>query len=130
MHPLQHHANPAIFETGEHDFQTLVLQASHEKPILVDFWAHWCAPCISLAPVLEHFMARFGHAVGLGKVEVDDHMRLAGRYKLRGFPTVILFWRGEEVARFSGARPLPWVEHFVMEHFPAELEKPASASAS
>ncbi|MCB1876896.1 MAG: thioredoxin [Chromatiales bacterium] len=128
MRPLYHHAHPEIFDTGEHDFETLVLEASHQRPILVDFWADWCAPCIALAPVLEHFMDLYGHAVGLGKVEVDDHMRLAGRYKLRGFPTVILFWNGEEKGRFSGARPLPWIEHFVLEHFPAELERPVRST--
>lgn len=105
-----------IFDATEDDFQQTVIDASHSKPILVDFWADWCGPCIMLTPVLEHLVSESEGRWLLGKVEVDDNMRLAGHYRLRGFPTVLLFQDGEEKGRFSGAKPSPWVKHFLEEH--------------
>ena len=92
-----------IFDVNEADFQTQVLDASHSQPILVDFWADWCPPCIVLTPVLERVMQAYAGKIRLAKVEVDEgeNMRIAGRYGLRGFPTVILFVKGEEKGRFS-----------------------------
>lgn len=110
-----------VFEAGEGDFPERVLALSYQRPVLVDFWAEWCPPCIALAPVLERLAREYVATVSLAKVEVDagDNMRLAGHYRLRGFPTVLLFWHGEPIARFSGARPYHWVEGFVREHLPA-----------
>lgn len=108
-----------IFDVTEHDFSDKVLQASREYPVLVDFWAEWCPPCRALTPVLEKVTRGLHGAVRLAKVEVDENMRLAGRYKLRGFPTVILFLNGEEAGRFSGARSEQQVRAFIAEHVPA-----------
>ncbi len=107
-----------IFETDLHAFDRAVLQASHEGPVLVDFWADWCAPCHALNPHIGRVIADLGGEVRLAKVEVDegDNMKLAGRYRLRGFPTVILFRNGEEVARFSGARPANWIHDWLEQH--------------
>ena len=106
-----------IFDVNEPEFQAQVLDASHEQPILVDFWADWCPPCIVLTPVLERVINGYGGKIKLAKVEVDegDNMRIAGRYGLRGFPTVILFDKGEEKGRFSSARPDGWVKNFIEE---------------
>ncbi|MDA8364074.1 MAG: thioredoxin domain-containing protein [Gammaproteobacteria bacterium] len=105
-----------IFSANEDDFSLSVIDASHARPVLVDFWADWCAPCRALAPVLERVTHAYGGAVRLAKVEVDENMRLAGRYGLRGFPTVILFDRGMERGRFSGARPEAFVRDFIDGH--------------
>ena len=107
-----------IFDVNEPEFQAQVLDASHEQPILVDFWADWCPPCIVLTPVLERVIAGYAGKIKLAKVEVDegDNMRIAGRYGLRGFPTVILFDKGEEKGRFSSARPDGWVKNFIEEN--------------
>ena len=107
-----------VYASDLADFDTAVLQASHDIPILVDFWADWCAPCHAIAPHLERVMERSGGRLRLAKVEVDEgeNMKLAGRYRLRGFPTLMLFVGGEEVGRFSGARSTQWIEHWLAQY--------------
>ncbi len=107
-----------IIETTLETFEADVLQASRERPILVDFWAEWCAPCLVIAPVLEHVLRDLAGAVGLAKLEVDagENMKLAGHYRVRGFPTVILFDDGAEMARFSGARSRTQILEFIRSH--------------
>ena len=104
-----------VFEVNLADFEKKVLEASRDKPILVDLWAEWCSPCIVLAPVLNTVINEYQGKVLLAKVEVDEgeNMKLAGRYTVRGFPTVILFKDAEEVARFSGAKPLSYLRSFI-----------------
>lgn len=102
-----------IYDVNEHDFSENVLAASARHPVLVDFWADWCAPCRVLTPLLERVVGAYGGAVRLAKVEADENMRLAGAYQLRGFPTVLLFVNGAEVARFSGARSEPQLRAFI-----------------
>ena len=112
-----------IFDTMLHDFERDVLEASHICPVMVDFWADWCPPCRALTPVLERVVTALSGTVRLAKIEVDegDNMKLAGRYQLRGFPTVILFRNGEELGRFSSARPEHWVKQFLKEKLQEEL---------
>jgi putative thioredoxin len=107
-----------IIDVDEPGFRAQVLEASHERPVLVDFWADWCGPCHALAPHLYRIALELNGALLLAKVEVDEgeNMRLAGHYRLRGFPTVLLFHRGEEVARFSGARATHWIRDWLDEH--------------
>ena len=107
------HELPYIFDVDEAGFPERVLAASGRQPVLVDFWAEWCAPCISLEPALKRVVREYEGAVLLAKVEVDDNMRLAGHYRLRGFPTVILFHQGEELGRFSGTRPSHWIRDWL-----------------
>jgi putative thioredoxin len=108
----------AIFDTRLESFQRDVLQASAERPILVDFWAEWCSPCHVIAPLLEQVLSDLNGAVGLAKLEVDrgENMKLAGHYRVRGFPTVIFFNDGQELGRFSGARSRPQILSFIKDH--------------
>ncbi|TCK18052.1 putative thioredoxin [Thiogranum longum] len=107
-----------IYDTSLETFDNDVLARSYETPVLVDFWADWCAPCLVIAPVLERLLNDLEGAVRLAKLEVDEgeNMKLAGHYRVRGFPTVILFHKGGELGRFSGARPVSWIRHFIDEH--------------
>ncbi len=113
---MHHSAN--IFTVDLHTFPSLVIDASHQKPILLDLWAEWCSPCRVIAPVLEKLSEEAGDALGIAKIEVDedDNMKIAGRYQVRGFPTLILFIDGEEVDRFSGAKPLGFIRDFIEQH--------------
>ena len=114
-----HHHPENILDAGEHDFAAKVIDASRQVLVLVDFWADWCPPCRALTPLLEKLARDYTGRLLLVKVEVDadDNMKLAGRYRLRGFPTVLVFKEGVEVARFSGYKP----EHFVRETIDAHL---------
>ena len=96
----------------------MVVAASRSTPILVDFWADWCAPCHAIAPQLARVVADLQGAVRLVKVEVDagENMKLAGHYRLRGFPTIMLFNGGVERGRFSGAHPAHWIERWIDQH--------------
>lgn len=110
-----------IFATDLTNFDSHVIEASHRHPILVDLWADWCSPCVVIAPILEKAIKEFDNQILLAKVEVDDgdNMKIAGHYKVRGFPTIILFQHGQEISRFSGAKPLQFIRQFIEEH--AEL---------
>ncbi len=103
-----------------HDFRQTVIDASRTQPVVVDFWADWCAPCHAIAPHLQRVMEEMADQVNLVKVEVDEgeNMKLAGKYKLRGFPTIMLFVNGEEVARFAGNRASPWIRDWLQQHLP------------
>ena len=79
------------------NFETEVLKS--EEPILIDFWATWCGPCMRQGPVVEE-LAEEGYAVG--KVDVDQNMALAQQFRVVSIPTLILFKDGTEVKRFVG----------------------------
>ena len=120
---MSHFPHPApvpdyIFAVDLDDFATKVIEASHVAPVLADFWADWCAPCRALTPVLERIVTAQAGRLRLAKIEVDEgaNMKLAGRYGLKGFPTVLLFSGGEIKGRFAGARAEHWVKDFLAEH--------------
>ena len=113
-------ADKHSFVVNLNNFEKQVIELSHQKPVMVDFWAEWCSPCRVLAPLLEKLLAEYKGEVLLAKLEVDEgdgeNMKLAGHYRVRGFPTVIMFVDGEEKARFSGAKPMTFLRQFVDEH--------------
>ncbi len=115
--------SPHINATDLDRFQADVVEASRRMPVLVDFWAEWCSPCLVVAPVLESIVKSMGGALKLVKVEVDDgeNMKLAGHYRVRGFPTVMLFHDGRELGRFSGARSHIQVMAFLHKHLGPDM---------
>jgi len=79
-------------------------QKTKGKVVLVDFWASWCAPCRMMAPVLNDVASELNGNSHIGKVDVEQFQTLAGKYKVRSIPTMILFKNGQEVGRFVGIK--------------------------
>ena len=92
-----------IFNVTEADFEQKVVQESARRPVVVDFWAPWCAPCRHLGPMLEKLIAERAGQIVMAKVNVDENQSLASRYHVRGIPTLMLFKGGEVVATKIGA---------------------------
>ena len=115
---MKAHANHNLFDVSLETFDTLVLAASGNRPVLVDFWAEWCSPCIALEAVLHRVIEEFAGKIGLARIEVDEgeNMKLAGRYHVRGFPTIILFEKSTDRGRFSGAKTAHFIETFIEQH--------------
>ncbi len=90
-----------VAELTDTTFQTEVLQA--ETPVLVDFWATWCAPCRAIAPVLEEIAQENAGRAKVVKVNVDHNQKLAEAYNIQYLPTMLIFKNGEVVAQFQGA---------------------------
>ncbi len=111
-----------ILDVDFEQFDEQVLAASNQIPVLVDLWAEWCSPCLVVAPLLKQLIAEYDGKIKLAKVEVDEgeNMKLAGRYQVRGFPTILLINKGEEIARFSGAKPMSFLRNFVDENLANE----------
>lgn len=79
--------------------------AAASSPVLVDFWAEWCGPCLAVAPVLEEIANEQGDRLRIAKVNVDDSVELARRFEVLSIPTMILFSDGEPRVRLVGAKP-------------------------
>ncbi|MEM0961935.1 MAG: tetratricopeptide repeat protein [Bacteroidota bacterium] len=101
------------------DFQTDVLDASRERPILVDFWAPWCGPCRVLGPTLDRLAAEASDRWRLVKVNTDQEPALMQRYGVRGIPAVKLFADGRVTAEFTGALPEHTIRQWLAEHIPS-----------
>jgi thioredoxin 1 len=111
------------YDVEEANFDELVVARSHEVPVLLDIGADWCSPCLVLGPMLEKLAKEYEGKFVLAKVDADENMRIAGRHKVRGFPTVIAYSRGQETARFHSAQPLHFLRSFIdklIEHHAAE----------
>src|ERR1019366_5028497 len=111
------------YDVAEADFDDLVVARSHEVPVLLDSGADWCSPCRVLGPMLEKLAKEYAGKFVLAKVDADENMWIAGRYKVRGFPTVIAYSRGQETDRFHSAQPENFLRHFIdklIEHHSAD----------
>ena len=109
-------------DVTEANFQSEVIDRSSSLPVVVDFWAEWCAPCRILGPVLEREVARRSDKLDLAKLDVDSNPALAERYGIQGIPAVKAFRHGQVVAEFVGAQPAAAVARFLDSLIPSEAE--------
>ena len=117
-----------VFDVQASDFQSLVVEASHATPVLVDFWASWCGPCKALAPVLEKLAGEASGRFLLAKVDTDANQELAVAQGVRSLPTVRLYVDGEAIAEFMGAHPESSVRGFLDQHLGNTADTEAIAS--
>jgi putative thioredoxin len=111
------------------NFDAEVIAASMQTPILVDFWAPWCAPCKSLGPVLEKLEDDYAGRFKLVKIDSDNEQQLAQAFGVRSIPTCILVINGQPADGFAGALPEGKVREFLDKHVPSNDDLQAEADA-
>jgi len=114
--------SPYVVEVTDASFQQVVVEGSHERLVLVDFWADWCAPCRALMPVLASLAKAYGGKLIVAKVNTEEQRALAAEYGIRSLPTVQLFKDGQPVDQFMGALPEAQVRAFLDRHIPRESD--------
>jgi putative thioredoxin len=102
-----------MIESSIEGFQRDVVEASLQAPVLVDFWAPWCAPCLALGPILEKLEAAYAGAFKLVKIDSDQNPEISKALGIRSIPLVVAFVGGRPVDQFSGALPEGEVRAFI-----------------
>lgn len=100
-----------IVNVADSSFETLVLKS--EVPVLVDFWASWCAPCRAIAPIVDEMATEYTGRIRVAKMNVDDNPATPGRYGVRGIPTLILFKDGKVIDQLVGAVPKNQIKELI-----------------
>ncbi|MFI4952146.1 MAG: tetratricopeptide repeat protein [Burkholderiales bacterium] len=119
-----------VFDATEANFQTDVLDASFQQPVLVDLWATWCEPCKTLGPLLEKVAGDFHGAIGLARIDCDKEQALAASFGVRSLPTVVLIREGQLVDAFTGALPESGIREFLSRHVQPNAPTEATAVAT
>lgn len=104
-------ANQNVLTLGDDNFENEVLRS--DVPVLVDFWAPWCAPCRMIAPAVDELAAKYAGQVKVGKINIDDHQVVPQRYNVMSIPTLLVFKNGEAVDQALGAVPKSHIEGMV-----------------
>ena len=107
-----------VKDVSDSSFEKEVLGAG--KPVLVDFWAEWCAPCRMLAPTVAAVAEHYGETANVVKLNVDDNPSTAQRYGIKGIPTLILFREGKEVERVVGATSKESIMRMIEKYIPVK----------
>ena len=127
-------AGDNVFDASGESFVDLVVEASREIPVLVDFWAEWCGPCRALTPMLMGLADEFAGRFRLAKVNTELEPRLAADHGIRALPTVTLFRDAMVVEEFSGLQPESFIRSLLEEHLPrasdAQRERAGTLAAN
>ena len=110
-------------DVSQADFEEQVVEASFKQPVVIDFWAPWCAPCKVLKPILEKLADEYGGKFKLAKVNSDENQEIAARYAVRGIPSVKAMVDGKIVNEFTGALPEGSVREWLEKIIPSPAEE-------
>jgi thioredoxin 1 len=104
-------ASDKISEVTDSSFENDVLKSA--QPVLIDFWATWCAPCRAIAPIVEELAGTYEGKVKIVKINIDDNPKTPTQYDVRSIPTLLLFKDGKVVGNLVGAYPKAKIEELV-----------------
>jgi thioredoxin len=105
-----------VSSVTDNNFQAEVIDASQAQPVMVDFWADWCRPCHMLAPTVAEIAAEYAGKLKVVKLNVDESMNTAGRFNIRGIPTLLIFKGGQVADQIVGAVPKDQISKVVEQH--------------
>ena len=115
--------SPYIIDITLENFQQVILEGSMQQPVLVDFWADWCAPCKQLLPILTKLADEYQGKFILAKVNIEEQQELAAQFQVRSVPTVMLVSQGQLVDQFNGAKPESEIRAFLEPHLSNPVEQ-------
>jgi thioredoxin 1 len=105
-----------INSVTDNSFQAEVIEASQTQPVMVDFWAEWCRPCHMLAPTVAEIATEYAGKLKVVKLNVDENVNAAGRFNIRGIPTLLIFKGGQVADQIVGAVPKDQISKVVDRH--------------
>jgi putative thioredoxin len=108
-----------VVDIDENNAQQYLIDESFNRPVVVDFWADWCAPCKQLMPLLEKLAGEYAGAFLLAKINADEQQGISGQLGVRSLPTVMVFKDGQPVDGFAGAQPETAVRELLQKHLPS-----------
>ena len=105
-----------VKSVSDGDFQTEVIDASKSQPVMVDFWADWCRPCHILAPTVAEIANDYSGKLKVVKLNVDENISAAGKFNIRGIPTLLIFKGGQVADQLVGALPKEQITKVIERH--------------
>jgi thioredoxin 1 len=109
-------AESTLQAVSDANFQVEVIDASKTQPVMVDFWADWCRPCHQLTPTVEQIAREHAGKLTVVKLNVDENINAAGKFNIRGIPTLLFFKGGQVADQIVGAQPKEAIEKVVQRH--------------